>query len=99
MTELHRHTGPGPFRADQLREGDRYELSDGHPSYCAPAGRDHANRNLTGSLVLETDPAIEWAGVDAGYQVDARTLRALDIAVGPPPERDGWIPGAPLLAV
>ena len=33
---------PSPLRADQLRDGDRYELRSGHPIYCAPAGRDHA---------------------------------------------------------
>ena len=31
----------GPFHADQLRDGDRYELSQGHPLYCAPAGPAH----------------------------------------------------------
>ena len=30
----------GPFRADQLRDGDRYELSNGHPIYCAPPAGD-----------------------------------------------------------
>ncbi len=99
MTEARRQIGPGPFRAEHLHDGDRYELSNGHPIYCAPAGRDHADHNLTGSLMLATDPATEWAGVDAGYQADGGTLRAPDIAVGPTPERDGWIPGAPLLAV
>ncbi|MFO1429577.1 MAG: Uma2 family endonuclease [Candidatus Competibacteraceae bacterium] len=99
MTESQRQTGHGPFRVEQLHEEDRYELSDGHPIYCAPAGRDHASRSLTGSLVLATDPVAEWSGIDAGYQSDAGTLRAPDIAVGPKPEKDGWIPGAPPLAV
>jgi len=31
-----RRASRGPFRADQLRPGDRYELSNGHPIYCAP---------------------------------------------------------------
>ncbi len=99
MTEPRSRSGTGPFQVSQLREEDRYELSDGHPIYCTPAGRDHANGNLTGSLVLGTDPAVKWSGVDAGYRVDDGTLRAPDIAVGPPPERDGWIAGAPPLAV
>lgn len=41
----------GPFRAEHLREGDRYELSNGHAIYCNPAGREHAGRNLTGAAV------------------------------------------------
>jgi hypothetical protein len=82
-----------------LREEDRYELADGHPIYCAPAGRDHASGNSTGSLVLGTDPAVTWSEIDAGYRTDDGTLHAPDIVVGPSPERDGWIPGAPPLAV
>ena len=89
----------GPFRADQLRDGDRYELSNGHPIYCAPAGREHAGRNLTGAAVLETDPDVEWAGVDAGFAPDPGTLRAPDVAVAAAGTEQGWIPGAPPLAV
>lgn len=89
----------GPFRADQLRDGDRYELSDGHPIYCAPAGRDHAGRNLTGAAVVESDPDVEWAGVDAGFSPDPGTLRAPDIAVAPRGDERGWIKGVPPLAV
>jgi len=38
----HLHTREqGPFRAEQLNEGDRYELSHGHPVYCAPGGREN----------------------------------------------------------
>ncbi|MBK1722200.1 Uma2 family endonuclease [Thiocystis violacea] len=89
----------GPFHVDQLHEGDRYELSQGHPIYCAPAGRDHSGRNLSGAGVLETDPDVQWAGVDAGFTPAAGTLRAPDIAVAPPGEERGWIPGVPPLAV
>jgi len=99
MTEPHSRSGTGPFQVSQLREEDRYELSDGHSVYCAPAGRDHASGNSTGSLVLGTDPAVKWSGVDAGCRIDDETLRAPDIVVGPPPEQDGWISGAPPLAV
>jgi Uma2 family endonuclease len=89
----------GPFRADQLHDGDRYELSNGHPIYCPPAGREHAGRNLTGAAVLETDPDVEWAGVDAGFTPDPGTLRAPDVAVAPAGTERGWIPGAPPLAL
>jgi len=89
----------GPFRADQLREGDRYELSNGHPIYCAPSGREHSGRNLSGAAAIDTDPNVEWAGVDAGFTPTADTLRAPDIAVAAPGNERGWIPGVPPLAV
>jgi Uma2 family endonuclease len=90
----------GPFRADQLRDGDRYELSQGHPRYCAPAGPEHAIGNLTGAAVLGSDPAVEWAGIDAGFSPEPGMLRAPDVAVGaPPPSNRGWIEAAPPLAL
>ena len=39
MTAGYRVLAPGPFRADQIREGDPYELSNGHPLLCVPTGR------------------------------------------------------------
>lgn len=90
----------GPFRVHQLKDGDRYELSSGHAIYCTPSGPDHAEKNLTAASVLDTDPDAEWAGVDAGYAPDGKTMRAPDVAVGPAPaKRSGWIPGVPPLAV
>ena len=90
----------GPFLASQIRDGDRYELSSGHAVYCAPAGRDHAASNLRGGNVLATDPAVEWAGVDAGFSPNQGDLRAPDIAIGAPDtDENGWIRGVPQLAV
>ncbi len=89
----------GPFRADQLHDGDRYELSNGHPIYCAPAGPEHANRSLTGAAVIASDPDVEWAGVDAGFSPTPGTLRAPDVAVAAPTQARGWREGAPPLAV
>ena len=99
MPSQPRATTHGPFRVDQLREGDRYELSNGHPIYCAPAGREHSGRNLSGGGALETDPDVEWAGVDAGFTPASGTLRAPDIAVAAAGDERGWIPGVPPLAV
>ncbi len=99
MAEKQRQDGKGPFRADQLKDGDRYELSGGHPIYCAPAGRDHAGHNLTGASVLDSDPDVEWAGVDAGFAPEPGTLRAPDVAVASPGDARGWIPGVPPLAL
>jgi hypothetical protein len=90
----------GPFVADQIGEEDYYELSNGHPIRCSPAGRDHTGPNVSGAEALDTDPDVEWSGVDAGYSPDPGTLRAPDVAVGKPAgEGPGWIPGSPPLAV
>ncbi len=90
----------GPFRADQLRDGDRYELSAGHPLYCAPAGPVHATGNLRGGAVLDSDPDVEWAGIDAGFSPEPGMLRAPDVAVGPQPAVGrGWIASVPPLAL
>jgi len=102
MSKIRREPAIGPFRADQLREGDRYELSNGHPLYCAPARREHAAPNLIGAAVIDSDPAVEWAGVDAGFTPAPGTLRAPDVAVAAAAagaDADGWIPGAPPLAI
>lgn len=93
------HTGDGPFRVDALREGDRYELSNGHPIYCAPTGGDGAGRAGIAYEVLATDPAVTEAGVDPGYRQGPKDLRAPDVGIGNVPDRPGWIAGAPELAV
>jgi len=89
----------GPFRADQLRSGDPYELDNGHPVECLPGGGRHAGANLSGGLTLRTDPDVESGGVDPGFKTDDLNLRAPDIAVGNVPEEPGWIAGVPPLAV
>jgi Uma2 family endonuclease len=89
----------GPFRPEQLRPGDPYELSNGHPVECLPSGGRGSRANLVGGLALATDPAVQSAGVDTGYAADAYTLRAPDLAVGNVPDAPGWVAGAPALAV
>ena len=97
QTPLHRMRGP--FFAEQLRDGDPYELSNGHPVECLPAGGRHARANLVGGLAMETDPEVTDAAVDAGYAFGQQDLRAPDIAVGNVPDAPGWIAGVPPLAV
>ncbi len=99
-SQLDPRSNSGPFQASQLRDGDRYELSDGHPLYCAPAGPDHATGNIRGAAVLDSDPEVAWAGIDAGFSPEPGMLRAPDVAVGAPPASGrGWIEGAPPLAL
>lgn len=92
-------TSQGPFRADQLRPGDPYELSRGHPIQCLPTGGRGAKASGAGASVLASDPAVESLGLDAGYAPSADTLRAPDLSVGEIPDQPGWVAGAPALAV
>ncbi len=96
----HPREAPGPFRAHQIRDGDPYELSDGHAIRCMTAGERHARANLEGGRVLATDPAVDGAvGVDAGFSFNGdRNLRAPDLSVGVG-TRPGWMRTAPPLAV
>jgi Uma2 family endonuclease len=90
----------GPFRADQLKSGDPYELSNGHPIECMPVGGRGSRANLVGAAVLDSDPDVESAGVDTGFALTPGTLRAPDVAVGNVPDAPGWVTGAaPPLAV
>ncbi len=89
----------GPFLASQLRPGDRYELSAGHPRYAMPTGGRGANAVSVGDSVLRSDPAVASVGVDAGFSPAPDLLRAPDLAVGSIPDEPGWIAGVPALAV
>lgn len=101
MADQPQRSGRGPFRADQLRDGDRYELSNGHPIYCAPSGWQHASGSMTGGLVLDSDPDVQWTGADAGISPEPGVLRAPDVVVrATPPSGNGtWLAEAPPLAV
>jgi Putative restriction endonuclease len=92
-------TSKGPFRADQIRSGDPYELSNGHAIRCMTTGGRGSRANLLGGSVLDSDPAVEEAGIDTGYSPSSDTLRAPDVAVGNVPDLPGWVQGAPPLAV
>jgi len=91
---------PGPFRAHQIRDGDHYELRDGHAIHCMTAGEQHAKANLAGGRVLATDPEVAGAaGVDAGFSFNGESnLRAPDISTGVG-DGPGWMRSAPPLAV
>ncbi len=92
-------TSKGPFRADQIRSGDPYELSNGHAIHCMTTGGRGSRANLLGGSVLDSDPQVEEAGIDTGYSPSSDTLRAPDVAVGNVPDTPGWVQGAPPLAV
>ncbi len=94
-----RDAAHGPFRAEQLRSGDPYELSRGHAIYCTPASGRGSRANLLGGQVLGTDPDVESAGVDTGFSPSPDTLRAPDVAIGNVADKPGWVPGVPPLAV
>ena len=91
--------GSGPFRADQLRSGDPYELSNGHPISCLPTGGRGGKAANVGGGVLASDPAVQDVGVDTGFSPSPEILRAPDLSVGEIPDQPGWVQGAPPLAV
>jgi hypothetical protein len=96
MSTQHKPDVIGPFRVDQLRSGDRYELSNGQPIWCAPTGQDGAESSGLGFTVLNSDPAVKRAGVDAGLALTPDTLRAPDIAVNFEPGEGTWARSTPL---
>ena len=96
MRDGERHRHPGPFQADQIRSGDPYELSQGHPIYCLPTGTDGTGPNGLGFAVLDSDPAVVSAGVDTGIQLTNNTLRAPDVAVNFRKGAGTWAESAPL---
>src|SRR3954469_12629727 len=89
----------GPFRADHLRSGNPYELSNGHPVHCLPTGgRGGRAANLGGGCPASA-PAAQAVGVDVGFSPSPEILRAPDVSVGEIPDQPGWVQGAPPLAV
>jgi len=90
---------PGPFRANQLRPGDPYELSSGHPILVFPKGVRGGRAKLVGAAVLDSDPEAEGVAINAGFTPDPMTLRAPDISIGDFPDTPGWTEGTPALAV
>jgi hypothetical protein len=62
-------------------------------------GSRTSRAKLLGGSVLDSDPAVEEAGIDTGYSPSSETLRAPDVAVGNVPNTPGWVQGAPPLAV
>jgi hypothetical protein len=97
--DTQKRLGPGGFRASDLREGTPYELSDGHPVLCLPAGARHGSGAVAGTLAIATLPGVEEVGNEVGYTQAPGSLRAPDIAVGNVPDRPGWVKGVPALAV
>lgn len=99
MSAKPRIANRGPFYAEQLRSGDPYELSNGHAIHCAPTGGSGSGPNGLGFSAVGWDPAVKEAGVDTGYAPRPQTLRAPDVAIGNVPNKAGWVPGVPGLAI
>ena len=89
----------GPFFVDQLRPGDPYELSNGHPILCLPKGDEVRRARSISGGVLASDLAVQTVGVDVGFSPSPEILRAPDLSVGSLPDEPGWVHGAPPLAV
>lgn len=90
----------GPFRADQIRDGDPYELDRGHPIEVMPTRRRGGRIQGRINAIIGSDPAVKQSGVEVGYSVAPDSLRAPDISVLPDtPDPEGWDPQAPPLAI
>jgi hypothetical protein len=79
-TGARRQMGTGPFRPEQLRSGDPYEIANGHAVFCAPTGGDGGGPIGWGFQVIDSDPKVKSAGVDTGFQLSPLTMRAPDVA-------------------
>lgn len=91
---------PGPYRASDIRDGEYYELSNGHKIECSPAGTRHGESARLGAQTLGSDPAVHSAPVDLGIEFnDGKNLRAPDVVVGDFPFEPGWYKGVPPLCV
>jgi Putative restriction endonuclease len=89
----------GPYRAEDIRPGEPYELSDGYKIQCMGTGQRGSRANGSGFMVLDSDPAAPPAGVDAGVSPVPKMLRAPDVSVGGLENEPGWATTAPPLAV
>jgi hypothetical protein len=89
----------GPFRAEHIRSGDPYELSNGHTVLSMSTGGRGALATGAGYKALADDPAVEDIGIDAGFSPVAETMRAPDLSIGKITDAPGWVHGIPKLAV
>jgi hypothetical protein len=91
----------GPFRADQIRDGEPVELSNGRAIHCMTAGTRHGRAHSAGTVMLTIAAvAPEKTGVDVGIAWnDGKNLRAPDVSAGLDLQRPGWADSAPPLAL
>lgn len=84
-----------------LRDGDDYELSNGHPIRCRSHTAREGSAQVAGGSVLASDPAAQGrVGVHVGVAWnDDKYLRAPDIIVADIERAPGWLRGVPPLAV
>ena len=87
------------FRAEQLRSGDPYELSNGHTVLCMPTGGRGSLATGAGYKALADDPDVEDVGIDTGFSPVSDTMRAPDLSIGKITDAPGWVQGIPELAV
>lgn len=90
---------PGPFKVDALPSKTNYELDNGHPVLCLPTKARGGRAQNRGAMVIASDPAVQDVGVEIGYKLGEGTMRAPDVSVPPAGAGDGWVEGAPALAL
>ncbi len=90
---------PGPFKVDALPSKSAYELDQGHAVLCLPTQARGGRAQIRGGLVVATDPLVQDAGVEVGFDLGGETMRAPDVSILRPGAGDGWVKGAPALAI
>ena len=91
--------GPGPFKVEALPSKSSYELDQGHAVLCLPTKARGGRAQIRGGMVVLPDPLVEDAGVEVGFDLGGETMRAPDVSILRPGSGDGWVKGAPALAI
>lgn len=97
---MHAYGDPeGPFTASQVREGDPYELSNGHAIRCMSVSERHGKANLQGGALASDPQVMGNAGTDVGIEFnEGKNLRAPDLVIGIE-GRPGWSKSVPAICV
>jgi len=102
MTVRSRIDHVGPLRAHNIREGEPYEVFNGHLIYCLPNDGPLGSAHSAGALVLSASVVLPFVTmIDVGFTWNAgRYLLAPDLSVGlSNPENPGWSVTPPMIAV
>ncbi len=92
----------GPWRAHHIREGEPYEVSNGHLLYCLPNDGPRSRAHSAAAGVLSAAALHPYCALlDAGFTWSrGRYLRAPNLAVGSVDSEDpGWVVIPPQLAL
>ena len=100
MSSTAKMLAPGRFVADDIRDGDPYELSNGHPLLVMPTQKEGGAIQLRAGRIVASDPLVAHAAVEVGVSTEPGMLRAPDVVVLQDDEGPSdWERKAPPLAI